>query len=136
VLQAHAPASRDRLRLPAGHELVVRFADAFERDDIDTVVQMLTDDAVISMPPQPEWHQGQVAVGRFLRNRRSRRSGPWRFVPVSANRQPAYAYYIEGEAGFRRRGLFVVSARTDGVESITRFAGDGLLSRFEVPELL
>jgi RNA polymerase sigma-70 factor (TIGR02960 family) len=136
LLQSREPAPRDHLRLPAGHELVVRFADAFERDDIDTLVQLLTDDAVVSMPPQPEWHQGRAAVGRFLRDRCGRRGGRWRFVPAGANLQPAYAYYIEDEAGFRGSGVFVVSARADGIESVTRFGAEGLLPRFGVPELL
>jgi RNA polymerase sigma-70 factor (TIGR02960 family) len=136
LLQSREPASRDRLSLPAGHELVVRFADAFERDDIDAVVRMLTDDAVVSMPPQPEWHRGPAAVGDFLRDRRARRSGRWRFEPAGANLQPGYAYYIEGDEGFRCSGLFVLSARPAGIESVTRFAGERLLSRLGVPSLL
>ena len=136
VLEARDPAPRERLRLPAGHELVVRFADALERDDIDTVVRLLTDDAVVSMPPEPEWHQGRAAIARFLRARRARRSGPWRLEPVGANRQPAYAYFIEGDDGFVSSGMFVISARPDGVESVTRFGGRRLLSALGVPRLL
>jgi RNA polymerase sigma-70 factor (TIGR02960 family) len=136
VLEAREPAARERLRLPAGHELVVRFADAFERDDIDAVVRLLTEDAVVSMPPEPEWHQGRAAIGRFLRQRRAGRPGRWRLEPVGANLQPAYAYFIEGERGFESSGVFVVSARPDGVESVTRFGGRALLSELGVPRLL
>ena len=72
TLESRVPASRDRLAMPltgAERELVGRFADAFERDDIDEVVAMLTDDAVISMPPEPEWHRGREAIEAFLRER-------------------------------------------------------------------
>jgi hypothetical protein len=36
----------------------------------------------------------------------------------------------------RRSGLFVMSVRDDGVESVTRFYDGGLRSRFDVPETL
>jgi hypothetical protein len=35
---------------------VSRFADAFLSDDVDAVVTLLTEDAVVSMPPESEWH--------------------------------------------------------------------------------
>ncbi|HYZ81887.1 MAG TPA: RNA polymerase subunit sigma-70, partial [Solirubrobacteraceae bacterium] len=73
-------------RIGESADLINRFADAFERDDIDGVVALLTQDAVVSMPPEPEWHQGRDAVEYFLRERHLRR-GPrrWRFVPCGAN---------------------------------------------------
>ncbi|HEX5191754.1 MAG TPA: RNA polymerase subunit sigma-70 [Solirubrobacteraceae bacterium] len=136
VLESRAAASRERLRLPAGDELVLRFADAFERDDIDAVVEMLTDDAVVSMPPEPEWFAGRAAIGEFLRERHAARAARWRFAPVGANLQPAYAYFIESGGRFRLSGMFVISARPDGIESVTRFAGRRLLSRLDVPREL
>jgi RNA polymerase sigma-70 factor (ECF subfamily) len=135
ALSDRAPVARERLRLP-GDELVRRFADAFERDDIDTVVRLLTDDAVVSMPPEPEWFQGRAAIARFLRERQAVRAGRWRLTPTGANLQPAYLYFIESDAGFERSGVFVLSARSDGVESVTRFAGDRLLARFGAPRIL
>lgn len=126
----------ERLSLPPDG-LVARFADAFARDDIDAVVALLTEDAVVSMPPEPEWHQGRAAVDAFLRDRHMRRRGrPWRFVPIAANLQPAYAYYMLHDDGWRRSGLFVVGARADGITSITRFHEGDLLDRFGVPERL
>jgi RNA polymerase sigma-70 factor, ECF subfamily len=135
ALEGRVPVRRERLSVPdADRELVVRFAEAFERDDIDSVIALLTEDAVVSMPPEPEWHQGRDAVGAFLRERHLNRA-PWRFVACGANGQPAYAYYLLVDGRWERSGLFVVSVRDDGVASVTRFPDDdGLLSRFGVPE--
>jgi len=141
TLERRLAPRRERLsavpRTPAERDLVSRFAEAFERDDIDGIVAMLTEDAVVSMPPAPESHQGHEAVRAFLRARhlqRGRRN--WRFVPVGANGQTAYAYYLADAAGWARAGIFVIGVRPDGIESITRFGDDGLLSRFGVPERL
>jgi RNA polymerase sigma-70 factor (ECF subfamily) len=100
-------------------------------------VALLTDDAVVSMPPQPEWHVGPDSVEAFLRARLAERSPRrWRFVPVAANRQPAFAYYFDDGDGWVRQGLFVVGVRPDGIESVTRFPDDGLLDRFGVSRRL
>ncbi len=142
LLDARAPVvsdARDRLSVAGGgpeRDLMGRFADAFLNDDIEGVIALLTEDAVVSMPPEPEWHQGREAIGAFLRHRSRHRFGDWRFVETRANRQPALAYYMrDADSVFRPSGLFVVSVRADGIESITRFPDhDGLLSRFRVPE--
>ncbi|MGH9058845.1 MAG: nuclear transport factor 2 family protein, partial [Acidimicrobiales bacterium] len=141
LLDARAPLvsdARDRLSVAGGggeRDLIGRFTDAFLNDDIDGVVALLTEDAVVSMPPEPEWHQGREAIGTFLRNRARHRFDDWRLVKTRANGQPALAYYIRGaDWAFIRSGLFVISMRADGIDSITRFHDDGLLSRFGVPE--
>jgi RNA polymerase sigma-70 factor (ECF subfamily) len=131
---------RDRLSVPrssADSDLIGRFAEAFENDDIDTVVALLTEDAVVSMPPQPEWHQGPAAIARFLRERHLGRKGAaWRFVACGANGQPAFGYYLERPEGWRRDGMFVIGVRDGGIASITRFHDNGLLSQFGLPETL
>jgi RNA polymerase sigma-70 factor (ECF subfamily) len=141
LIDSRAPVvsdARDRLSVAGGgaeRALIGRFADAFLNDDIDGVVALLTEDAVVSMPPEPEWHQGREAIGTFLRDRALHRFGDWRFVETRANGQPALAYYIgDADGVFARSGLFVVSVREDRIESITRFHEDGMLSRFGVPE--
>jgi limonene-1,2-epoxide hydrolase len=121
----------------ADADMIKRFAEAFESDDIDGVVALLTADAVVSMPPELEWHQGRESIEAFLRARlEERRPGGWRFHPVAANLQPAIAYYLEDEDGWARAGLFVVGVGPDGIESITRFPDDGLLDRFGAPARL
>jgi RNA polymerase sigma-70 factor (ECF subfamily) len=137
TLEKRLPPRQERLTVPSGGadaDMVNRFADAFQRDDIDAVVAMLTEDAVISMPPEPEWHQGRHAIERFLRDRHGRRRDrAWRFVRLAANLQPAYAFYLETDAEWVRSGMFVLGVRPDGIESITRFQDNGLLDRFGAP---
>jgi RNA polymerase sigma-70 factor (ECF subfamily) len=139
ILEARVPAGRERLAMPltgAERTLVTRFVEAFERDDIDGLVDLLTDDVTVSMPPEPEWHTGRDDVISFLVERRCGRIGPWRFLPAPSNGQPAYAYYLLEGDRFVRSGLFVIGVRSDGIASITRFPDDGLLSRWGVPETL
>ncbi len=130
---------RDSLSMPAGgseRELVARFADAFLSDDIEGVLALLTDDAVVSMPPDPLWRQGHEDIGAFLRDRSAHRFDDWRFVETRANGQPAFAYYLRasGESEYVRRGLFVIGLAGDGIASITRFPEVPWLSEFGVPE--
>ena len=140
ALEQRRPAGRERLTVPTvgdSAELVNRFAEAFQRDDIDTVVALLTEDAVVSMPPQPDWHQGRDTVEKFLRERSEYRlPRRWRFVACGANLQPAFAFYMEEDDEWVRSGLLVLSVRSDGIESITRFHDHGLLDRFDVPRTL
>jgi RNA polymerase sigma-70 factor (ECF subfamily) len=136
-LDSRMPAAHERLALPAGgaeRELLDRFADALQRDDIESVVAMLTDDAVISMPPDPLWVTGGPAIGQFMRDRRRDRGGPWCFVATRANGQPAYAYYFADGDQWVRMGLFVLTVRADGISSVTRFPDSPRLSQFGVPE--
>ena len=140
-LEARAPLAgrRESLSLAgtsAERELVTRFADAFLSDDVDGVLALLTDDAVISMPPEPLWLQGRAAIGAFLHERAVHRFEDWRFVETRANAQPAFAYYLRspGEADYALSGLFVIGLADGGVTSITRFPEGPSLAAFEVPD--
>src|SRR6185312_12501111 len=48
-------------------ELLNRYVAAFEAFDIQSLVQLLRDDATMSMPPYPLWLQGADELGRWLR---------------------------------------------------------------------
>ena len=48
-------------------DVVSAYVDAWERGDIDAVVSMLTEDAMIAMPPMATWYRGRDAVAWFLR---------------------------------------------------------------------
>ena len=52
------------------------------------LVELLTDDAAITMPPRPSWYRGREAVAAFLAKIPMAEREHWRIVPVSANGQP------------------------------------------------
>ena len=79
---------------PRERELVARFATAVESGDVDEVVALLTDDALLTMPPQPLEYQGHDAIAAFLRHRAELRGAALRVVPTRANTQPAFACYL------------------------------------------
>ncbi len=94
---ARAGAGRDRAPLPNAareRDIVGRLADAFEAGDIDAVVALLTDDAWLAMPPEPNEYQGHDAIGAFLNDRAVRRGASLRLVPTRANGQPAFGCYF------------------------------------------
>ena len=65
-------------------------------DDIDAVVALLTDDALLTMPPEPLEYEGPATVAAFLRDRHGARGGRRiRLVATRANGQPAFGHYIE-----------------------------------------
>jgi RNA polymerase sigma-70 factor (ECF subfamily) len=132
---------RERAPLPRSvreRELVDRFAAAVERGDIDVVVSMLTDDAWVTMPPEPYEYQGGEAIGRFLKDRHARRGANLRLVPTRANGQPAFACYLpDPQAAIARAyGLFVLTLEGDRISAITGFAERSLFAHFGLPRTL
>ncbi len=73
-------------------ELVEQYADAWERNDVETVVSMLAEDAAFTMPPMSRWFQGDGIRG-FLEQWSMLPDWGWRSVPVTANGQAALAFY-------------------------------------------
>jgi RNA polymerase sigma factor (sigma-70 family) len=120
-------------------ELARRFAEAFEADDIDGVVALLTGDAWLAMPPAPHRYQGAVAIAGFLRTSEAWRAGRrFRLVPTGANTQPAFGCYLEDRIGAAAQGtgLIVLTVAGDRIAAVTRFLDADLLPRFGLPEAL
>ena len=63
------------LRSPPERTLVQRFADAYQADDIEGLVALLTDDAWFTMPPVTLQYQGLAAIASF-RATRQPHAGP------------------------------------------------------------
>lgn len=119
--------------------LVRCFVVAWENADVDALVRLLTHDAVIAMPPEPERSVGAVAIASFLRTGPADRArGRFRLRRTRANDQPAMAAYLQTEPGaaFVAHAVLVLSLDGGSIASITRFASPGIVERFGLPEEL
>jgi RNA polymerase sigma-70 factor (TIGR02960 family) len=134
-------AGRERAPLPdsrSEREVVGRFADAVEAGDVETVVELLTGDAWLRMPPQPYEYQGAAAIGRFLHDRETRRGSPWRLISTRANGQPAFGCYLPcPHTGIARPGgLLVLTLAGTNIAEITWFADSSVFPHFGLPRSL
>jgi RNA polymerase sigma-70 factor (TIGR02960 family) len=136
------PGGRDRAPLPGSareHQITARFADAFERGDVQAVVALLTDDAWLTMPPLPFEYQGRETVAHFLHavsfRYGARRS---RLIPTRANGQPAFGRYLRDPHApvSHAHGLIVLTLAGDRISAITGFIDNSFLPRFGLPRTL
>ena len=135
------PGVRERAPLPRSpheSELVSRFAAAVERGDTPGIVSMLTEDAWLTMPPEPYEYQGREAIARFLRDRDVRRGAHLQLVATRANGQPAFGCYLPDVHApiARAYGLMVLTLTDDSISAITWFGERSLMSRFGLPRTL
>jgi len=107
----------DRLRT-----LVARYVDAWERADVDALVDLLTEDAVIAMPPYRTWYAGRDAVIAFLR-KTPLRGQRWRVLPSHANGQVGFACYLVSEetGAYEWHSMELITLRGERIAEITAF---------------
>jgi hypothetical protein len=126
-------------RSPRESELVARYAEAFEQADIDKLVALLTDDALLTMPPQPIEVHGPAAIAQFFLDLEwwGVSEAP-RLVPTRANGQPAFGLYLRDPHApiARAHSLVVLTLAADGISHITRFGDMSLFARFGLPRSL
>ncbi len=107
----HRPSPQER-------ELTRRFADAFTAGDLGGVLDLLTDDAWLAMPPAPHEYHGLDAIAGFLRVTMAVPvPGGFTMTPVRANNQPAFRC----RHGEEPAGLMVLTLDGDRIRAITRF---------------
>jgi RNA polymerase sigma-70 factor, ECF subfamily len=75
--------------------LLARYVDAFQRYDIESLVTLLHEDAVQTMPPYEMWLRGRADIGRWLLGPGIGCRGS-RLIPIMANGAPALAQYRPG----------------------------------------
>jgi RNA polymerase sigma-70 factor (ECF subfamily) len=119
--------------------LVSRFATAFEAGDIASVVAMLTDDALMTMPPEAAEYEGPAAISRFLSTvPASGALDRFRLVPTRANGQPAFGCYLKDRhtAIAHAYGLMVLTLRGDRIAGLAGFADTAVFAAFGLPRTL
>jgi RNA polymerase sigma-70 factor, ECF subfamily len=108
--------------------LVKRYIEATERLDTDALLQMLSEDARFSMPPEPgvwvgrdtivaSWLEGGFGCGDYQ---------DFRCILTHANRQPAVANYVRrpGDSEYRALAVDLLRIEDEAVAEIITFGPD------------
>ncbi|WP_406282264.1 sigma-70 family RNA polymerase sigma factor [Nocardia sp. NBC_00881] len=140
TLQRHRPPMTNREPPPAADSnsedaMVAKFVRAWESADLDALVDLLTDDVFISMPPVPFEYEGRDLAARFCASifRAGRR---FDLVSTRANGQPAFGAYLRAPNGISHgTGLYVLTLAGDRIRAMTRF-DNAVLPWFGLPRSL
>jgi RNA polymerase sigma-70 factor, ECF subfamily len=119
-------------------DLVDRFVEAWEGGDVEAIRALLTDDAVLAMPPWPTWFRGRDDVADFLGRGPLIPGRSWRLVPTRANGQIALAsYWTVDERPLQAEGLIVLSLSDDGrLGELNAFRDANLFAKFGLPRAM
>src|SRR5262249_41771983 len=118
-------------------ELVARLVEAFQSGDVDSLVALLTDDVVVSMPPVPLEYHGREHAAQFHATVTFRHGRTLDLVPTRANGQLACGMYVRAARGGARlsAGLMVLPLVGSRISGMTRF-DTSVLSYFGLPRRL
>ena len=124
----------------AERDVLTRFADAFERGDVDAVVALLTDDAWIRMPPEPHEYQGRaghrgVPAQPVDLDRRAGASASCPRGPTASRRSPTTSATRRPASRTPAASSCSPSTATRSA-TITRFGDTGVLPWFGLPRTI
>ncbi|HWM63312.1 MAG TPA: sigma-70 family RNA polymerase sigma factor [Solirubrobacterales bacterium] len=107
-------------------ETVEAYVDAWQRQDVEAVVSMLSEDAAFTMPPLQTWFRGREEIATFLAGWPMSGEWRWKTVRTRANGQEAIAFYTwDPETDTYRR--FALNVLTFGGREIAEV--DAFLTR-------
>jgi RNA polymerase sigma-70 factor (TIGR02960 family) len=130
--EGEAPPAPDS---SAEQALVARFVRAYQSGDVDALVDLLTADVRVSMPPIPLEYYGRDAVAR-LYAALFHPGRSYELVPTRANGQLAFGAYVRAGDGIRHgAGLLVLTLTGGRISALTRFDND-VLPAFGLPRWL
>jgi RNA polymerase sigma-70 factor (ECF subfamily) len=135
LARAHAPANA------AEEERVMRrFQEAWAAVDREGIVSLLTDFALLTLPPEAQRFEGSTQIGVFFATAPlDGRLDRIQLVPARANGQPALAAYADeqGDGVYEAYGVMVFAVRADRIDGITGFARQpALFTRLGLPTRL
>jgi RNA polymerase sigma-70 factor (ECF subfamily) len=117
--------------------LVKRFMAAWDAVDIDALVALLTEDAVMTMPPERMRIAGAPAIGDFFAAvPQQGRLDEIRLLPTAVNRQPALAGYALADGKHEPYGLMVLEIDGVRISGIFGFPDPWLFEQCGLPSEL
>jgi RNA polymerase sigma-70 factor (ECF subfamily) len=141
TMAAHLPERSQQATLralgdTAARDVVTRFVDAWDRHDVDALVELLAADVELTMPPMATWFRGRAAVEDFLRRRPLADTNRWRATPVEANGQLACALYRETAGMWVAHSVNVLSLQGHQIRGFAAYLYPDLFAPFGLPEVL
>ena len=137
--------SRISLADEKSKQLLDHYIQAWQAADVNGLVALLKQDAILAMPPSPSWYQGNDAIGEFLAATvlgqgdmfPGRAKNRWRLIPTRANAAIALAMYQrDQEDRYRAFGLQVLAWEGSKLAQIMNFIDPLLPTRFGLPTVL
>jgi RNA polymerase sigma-70 factor (ECF subfamily) len=129
----------ERLAEPVSPEqraLLTRYVDAFERFDIATLISLLRDDAIMSMPPYNFWLRGSAEIRRWFAGPGSRCQDS-RLVQTTANGCAAFGSYRRDEqGGYSPFAIQVIEIAAGQIAGYHHFIDARLFAAFGLPPRL
>jgi RNA polymerase sigma-70 factor, ECF subfamily len=117
-------------------ELLARYVDAFERYDIDSLVSLLHEDVVMSMPPYNFWLRGPANMGRWFVGQGSGCRGS-RLVPVAVNGCTGFgSYKADPSGGWQPFAIQVIEVSGGKITGHHNFLDTDLFAAFGLPDHL
>jgi RNA polymerase sigma-70 factor, ECF subfamily len=118
---------------PGDRDLLAAYVAAFEHHDVDALVALLRDDAILEMPPFELWLRGPGDIHRWLLAVDALREE--QLTPIAANGSPAVAVYRpptpgDPPAAFAIQVLDTVAGR---ISAIHVFLDPALFEPFGLP---
>jgi RNA polymerase sigma-70 factor, ECF subfamily len=132
TMDARNPAI-DRRELSAEQRVLVqKYVGAFLEYDVQALVQLLHEEATLSMPPYDLWLQGHENIGRWLSTFGIGCKGSV-LIPVDASGgSPAFAQYRDG--GRSPWAILMLELNDDRITSMTSYLDvETLFPRFGLP---
>jgi RNA polymerase sigma-70 factor, ECF subfamily len=116
-------------------ELLTRYVDAFERYDITSLVSLLHEDAVMTMPPFDFWLRGPAEMGKFFVGPGGKCRGS-RLVATEANGCAAFGCYNQAGGGYVPWCVQIIEISGDRITGHHNFVDTKLFGVFGLPPRL
>jgi RNA polymerase sigma-70 factor (ECF subfamily) len=118
--------------------LLARYVYAWETADSASLITLLRQDAVLTMPPIPAWYYGSIAIQRFLASFlfAGPAQGRFRLIATRANGCPAFVVYQRDDRGvYQAAALHVLTIEGDEIVQIDDFLdfNQKIIPRFQLP---
>jgi RNA polymerase sigma-70 factor (ECF subfamily) len=134
TIDRHLPETAGQAADPAERELLNRYVAVFEDADMEGLVALLREEALLRMPPQPSVSGGLQIARFFLETLAKGDLTRIRHRPTWANGRPAFTVQLRAEDGtWIPHGVGVLVIEDGQIVGIDAFLDPALLPRFGVP---